>query len=233
MMVENGVDIWYFNKEKIGPVRDWMSFLSEDERSRVARFHFSHDQEAFALYHACKRIILSQYLSVSPHSVPILIGDNGKPFLQDNTLYFNLSHTKNLAVLAVTQLHSVGVDIESMDKKHEILSIAERFFHEKEVKALLSCLTFEDQTNCFYQLWTAKEALLKADGKGISAGLDIFYVCPNLLVDGSIMHSYSPEMTLIKLDCPDHYAASLAIMGETKAIEYRDITQILTEKFPC
>ncbi|MCD8499751.1 MAG: hypothetical protein LRY43_01205 [Gammaproteobacteria bacterium] len=127
-MVENGVDIWYFNKEKIGPVRDWMSFLSEDERSRAARFHFSHDQEAFALYHACKRMILSQYLSVSPHSVPILIGDHGKPFLQDNPLFFNLSHTKNIAVLAVTQWHPIGVDIEFIQEKPEILSIARRFF---------------------------------------------------------------------------------------------------------
>ena len=89
---------------------------------------------------------------------------------------FNVSHTRWMALIAVTQQHPVGIDVEWIDQKIQDREIAERFFSEKEATYLTS-LSPVDRTCQFFSYWTCKEAYLKMHGKGIAEGLGQSELC--------------------------------------------------------
>ncbi len=226
-LLENRIDVWYLDKNALLFLHDWESMLSNEEKKRADKFHFSHDQKAFTLYHACKRIILSNYLNIHPNEVKIQLNNNGKPFVTDNPIFFNLSHTKEMAVLATALATNIGIDLERVKSNNNLLSIAKRFFHPKEHQQLLEYNNIREQEIYFYRLWTAKEALLKATGKGLSGGLDAFYVDANDQKNGTIAHSYLPMITLTELECPEGFVGSLAIIGPKKSVQYFNVIQLL------
>ena len=96
--------------------------------------------------------------------------ENGKPYLQDYSLYFNLSHSGNYAVCAVSP-REVGVDIQEQ-KQVNLERLAKRFFSEEEQSFLKACANEKEQCKLFYQLWTRKEAYGKLTGEGIAAVID-------------------------------------------------------------
>ncbi len=210
------VDIWHLNKQFLLSFDyDWQSILQHDESLRADRFHFEEDKTSFIIYHACKRLILANYLKHPAKEIDFATHTHGKPFLPNSDLYFNLSHTKNMATIAVTQHHELGVDIEIIKNTDNFLQIAERFFHVHEYHELLNLDNAEQQLRHFYVLWTSKEAALKATGKGISNGLN------------KLCNEISDNITLLQLNCPRNYSASLAIMGPKKEVRYQDIRGIL------
>lgn len=95
---------------------------------------------------------------------------NGKPYLQDYPLYFNLSHSGNYVVCAVST-QEVGVDIQEY-KKADVKRLARRFFSGEEQSILMACANEKEQNELFYQLWTRKEAYGKLTGEGIAAVID-------------------------------------------------------------
>lgn len=95
---------------------------------------------------------------------------NGKPYLQDDPVYFNLSHSGNYAVCAVSS-REVGVDIQEY-KQADMERLARRFFSEEEQNALKACTNGEEQYKLFYRLWTRKEAYGKLTGEGIAAVIE-------------------------------------------------------------
>lgn len=214
--LNNNIDVWYFDKKKMLSISyDWKSVLSQEELERSQRFYFEEDRESFVIYHACSRLILSEYLGVYAKQIVIDTKPKGKPFLSSKEVYFNLSHSKDQAVFAVTKNTDIGIDIEFIKKTHDFLQIAERFFHQEEYKKLLSIDDPEEQRYNFYRLWTKKEALLKATGDGIAAGLD------------KLCHELCEKITILELKSPRNYIASLAILGEEKKICYQDIKTLL------
>ena len=95
---------------------------------------------------------------------------NGKPYLQDYPLYFNLSHSGNYVVCAVSA-REVGVDIQEY-KKTDVERLARRFFSEEEQGILMACTNEKEQCKLFFRLWTRKEAYGKLTGEGIAAVID-------------------------------------------------------------
>lgn len=222
--LNNTVDIWYLYKSQLLSLPfNWRKILSTEELSRADRFRFDEDKETFTIYHACKRIILAKYLKKLPHEIEISIRDTGKPFLKNNELFFNLSHTKNVAIFAVTLHTEIGVDIEYIKKTNNFLEIAKRFFHQNEYKKLKNMPDAEQQ-DYFYLAWTAKEAILKATGQGISAGLNSFWIAPHLSEKHLLTHSYPQNITLLRLNSPKNYLASLAILENQKMVRYQKFT---------
>jgi 4'-phosphopantetheinyl transferase len=96
--------------------------------------------------------------------------EQGKPYLLNSPLYFNLSHSGNFAALAVSAQGEIGIDIETI-RARNFLAIAERYYHTDELKQLLATPEAERE-QLFFKLWTLKEAFFKATGGGISTGLD-------------------------------------------------------------
>jgi len=166
------IHVWHFPLIlPSGREADWRAVLSAMERERSDKFAFPHLRERYVAAHASMRRLLGGYLRVDPASLAFDIAERGKPSLPGRPLHFNLSHTSDHGLLAVTRVGEVGVDIESVDRKLDRAGIAERFFSRAEADELAS-LPAELQPEGFCNLWTRKEAWLKATGVGISEGLD-------------------------------------------------------------
>ncbi len=118
--------------------------------------------------------VLAGYLAVDATDVALVEGTHGRPGLAgplDQSLGFNWSHSGGDALIAVGRHARPGIDLERLRHRPRILDIAERFFTPAEAAALRA-LSETARTRAFLELWTAKEAVLKATGRGIAFGLD-------------------------------------------------------------
>ncbi len=122
-------------------------------------------------YEELVRYLLGAYLGASAESLIFQRSRYGKPFLIDGgDLTFNLSHSGSGLIMALARNLAIGVDLECNHRKRPILKLAKRFFCEAEFQAL-SELAPQGQREAFLYLWTAKEAVLKAIGRGLAFGL--------------------------------------------------------------
>lgn len=168
---DSEVHVWYFSlRIPSGRAAGWNALLSPDEIDRAARFAFPHLRERYVAAHAILRRLLGAYLNVDPPTLRFKIAERGKPSLAGDPVHFNLSHTRDAGLFAVTRVGEIGVDMERLDRKVDRHGIAERFFSKFEAGEL-AALSEEDQAEGFCNLWTRKEGWLKATGVGISEGL--------------------------------------------------------------
>ncbi len=148
------------------------ALLSPDEAARADGYRFAKDRCRFIAARGFLRTLLGLYLHQLPQSLRFHYGPCGKPALapetSQNALHFNLSHAEDLALIAVTGVAGVGVDIERIDAYPQ--EVAERFFARSELDWLHEAPE-PDRSERFFQLWTRKEAVLKAQGVGLSGGL--------------------------------------------------------------
>ena len=151
------------------------NLISTVERDRAARFKFEKDRRLYTAAHAALRSILAGYLNVAPGDLEFEIGQRGKPRLAPtfsiDSLEFNLSHSSEVALIAVTREREIGVDVEHIKENFAFAEVAERYFTTREVSAIRA-LPQDLQRRAFYQCWTSKEAFLKAKGVGLSGELD-------------------------------------------------------------
>lgn len=118
------------------------------------------------------RRTLAGMLDVDRHALEFVRGAHGKPALaQPDAPQFNLSHSGTLTALALARDVEVGVDVERPRRARDVLPLAQRFFAPAET-AVLARLPAPAREAAFYALWTCKEAVLKALGRGIAFGLD-------------------------------------------------------------
>lgn len=153
--------------------------LSESEQTRATAFRFPHLTARYVASHAAMRAILSQYTGVPPEAIAFAASKAGKPVLAGEraarTPRFNLSHSHDLALLAVARLREVGVDIEYTRVGRARFDPLHGFFSRAECLALGALDPARLQDAC-YQCWTRKEAFLKARGDGLTLDLDAFDV---------------------------------------------------------
>jgi len=120
---------------------------------------------------AARARLLGVYASVSGNPL-IERGAHGKPYAPAlDGLEFNLSHAGHHALLAFARGQPLGVDLERCDRRPPPAELARRYFTRAEADAL-ERVPEELRQRCFLQLWTQKEAVLKALGRGLSFGLD-------------------------------------------------------------
>jgi 4'-phosphopantetheinyl transferase len=142
------------------------AMLSADERARMLRFMFVEHQQHYAITRGLLRQILSLYAGRSPHELVFTYSECGKPYVVCAPS-FNVSHSGNQFVCAVTPTHPIGVDIERVNHLEHMLNIARTCLTERELCHLLALPTAL-QRQTFYTYWTCKEAILKAQGCGLS-----------------------------------------------------------------
>jgi 4'-phosphopantetheinyl transferase len=140
------------------------SLLAADERDRALRYHFERHRERFIIGRGLLRTILGRCLGVNPAEIRFTYNPNGKPLLPE--LEFNLSHCEDLALIAVSRGSRVGVDLERVRVLEDAGELVARFFSPSEHAAYERLLPGE-QPQAFFNLWTRKEAWLKATGDGI------------------------------------------------------------------
>lgn len=148
--------------------------LSEGERKRARGFRFAEHRDRFIASHGILRILLSRYLRTDPAALEFSHSKHGKPFIAgrflDRKLDFNLAHSENLVVLAITHRRAIGIDIERVRPVDDLSELVARF--SKRERALFEDLASGKRLLAFFKLWTRKEAWLKATGEGIGRQLD-------------------------------------------------------------
>ncbi len=156
--------------------RSLRALLSEDECERADRFRFPSHRQRFIAARATLRKILGLYLDIHPKNIAFAYTEYNKPYLltPKTTLTFNVSHSNNIAVYVIANETAVGIDIEKTQHTYNP-DLAKRFFSTEENEAL-AALTPEEQVSEFYRLWSRKEALVKASGKGLTMPLNSFSV---------------------------------------------------------
>jgi 4'-phosphopantetheinyl transferase len=157
------------------------AILSPAERQRAARFFHERDRTAFVFSHGLMRCVLAARCGVEPSALSFDAGPSGKPFLSpgcrrhDADVSFNLSHSHGRALLAVSDGREVGVDIEAVSPRTNVLGIASSYFCGPELAAIRNAPPHL-LADTFFRYWSAKEAVLKAQGCGLGVPLDSFCV---------------------------------------------------------
>jgi 4'-phosphopantetheinyl transferase len=190
------VDIWFRPTATLdeAAIAEAESALSEDERVQFKRFHFAGDARDYAAAHSLLRRVLSRHDDREPRSWRFEKTPNGKPFLRDAGDFrasFSLSHTRGMVACVVAASADVGVDVESIDRDVDAAAIAARFFAPEEAAQLMT-LEPDARRDRFFDLWTLKEALVKALGTGMATALNrlAFTVDP----DGRVSLDAPPDI---------------------------------------
>lgn len=193
------------------------NLLSPDELARAGRFRMERDRTRFIACRGSLRTILAEELGEQPEKIAFRYAPEGKPYVAGSPLRFNVSHSQDLALIAVAWGREVGVDIESVRPDVADSGIAERFFSAGERQALAD-LAPEVRARAFFACWTRKEAYLKARGSGLSLPLDGFEVTvnpdlPPKLVRAPEGESEASSWRIEDLKVPMSYAAALVAEG--------------------
>jgi 4'-phosphopantetheinyl transferase len=170
----NQLHIWYipFNKNLVD-----YDILSSDELLRASEYKFNLHKYHFLVYRCALRKILSYYHDLHPKQLIFRYSSHGKPYVPNNPLsiQFNFSHSSGIAVLGITKYHPIGIDIELIKPLEDIKLISNQFLSELEHVSFL-ILPESERLESFYDIWTKKEAFIKAIGKGLSYQLNKFSV---------------------------------------------------------
>ncbi|HEX6464942.1 MAG TPA: 4'-phosphopantetheinyl transferase superfamily protein [Vicinamibacterales bacterium] len=204
------VHIWYRATESLDAdaVTAAAATLSHDERARTERLRMSHDRRDYVIAHDLVRRSLSRYAPVSADAWVFSTDALGKPTIKDSTLSFSLSHTRGLVACAIADGYRVGVDVESSSGARDVDGLAERYFSPSEVASLRGCPKGERGLR-FLELWTLKEAFLKAIGRGLSESLNA------ISIDFPDEHSMRFSLSG-PFDPRDWYLASFAPSRQTR-----------------
>jgi len=217
------VHLWVAALDQIGrQVRRFTCMLSDDERLRASRFHFEPDRQHFIAGRSLLRLILGAYLGVAPSRLEFCYGEYGKPALAaafgGNELQFNLSHSRGLALYALSRGRRIGVDVEYVRAIPEAEQITRHLFSTRERAAFLS-LPLAQRTIAFLNCWTRKEAYVKACGDGLGQGVGHIEVSlapgePAQLLAIDRDPRLAARWSLLKLTPAAGYVAALAAEGQ-------------------
>ncbi len=173
-LAEDEVHIWcaYLERSPL-EIIEFESILSEAEKTKANRFHFQRDRNHFIAARAILRNILSSYLHIPGETINFVYGKHGKPALSHplEHIKFNISHSKSLALYAISSHREVGIDIEFMRPMPDADKLAKRFFSPREYEIIKS-LEKDQKQQAFFNAWTRKEAFIKAIGKGLACHLN-------------------------------------------------------------
>ncbi len=173
--------VWRILLDAPHDVSGLRSLLPVEEQARADRFINAEHTRRFVVAYGVMRQILAGYLGATATELRFRMGAHGKPFLESplddaSVIEFNLSHSGNVALLAIARGRAVGVDVEEWDVRVQHLAVSERFFSPMERETLRTLDADGRVIEGFFAAWSRKEAYLKATGRGITRGLQHFDV---------------------------------------------------------
>ena len=218
--------------------------LSIEEQTKARRFFRDVHRRRYVVAHGMLREILTLYVAEPAESLRFADGEHGKPSLirepgQSNVgVEFNLSHSDDIALVAVALHRPLGVDLERWSEETEYLALAERFFSPAERDALRALAGDRASlTSGFFAAWTRKEAYLKATGEGITRGLHHFDVSlkpgqkARLLAD-RLDPSATERWAMQALGPATGYSAALVIAAPLRAVRLFDAASLRPGALP-
>jgi 4'-phosphopantetheinyl transferase len=194
------VQIWQVPLANSAPESAWR-ILAHDEIAAARRFHFDRDRDRYVSCRAELRRLLSSATSTPAEKIRLACHPYGKPYLAENPhgLRFNVSHSIDIALIAIAMNSEVGVDIERINPDVDHHALAARFFTPAE-RQFLATVDIAAQQEAFYHCWTRKEAWMKAVGCGLSRPLEQFDVASSLGNPITRVHQPQDRTTWLMLE---------------------------------
>lgn len=158
------VDVDYHSYRKY---KKCINILSCEESNKLLNLRVQKSKWEFVISRLALKILLSKYTGINVYNIDLSYNKYGKPFIKNNPLYFNLSHSNKKTVIVFCN-EEVGVDLEYIIKEITINDIAPLVLSSREQNMLLG-VTGLSKIRKFFEIWTKKEALLKAMGVGLGA----------------------------------------------------------------
>ena len=215
----DGIELWLVDGVGTDAQRSvLLDLLSEDERARASGFKVEDARASFVVSRGVLRTILGDTLACAPESLRFDEGEHGKPFLTgahaQSGVEFNVSHSGDVFLYAVSRGRVVGVDVERQKEGLDVEAIARRYFAPEEARRLLEQAPPEERVPNFYRCWTRKEAYLKARGTGLTTKLDAFEVTflpgvPPAMLRTEIDGDNARDWDVFDVPVPDGYVAAL------------------------
>lgn len=198
---EARIDLWQFSLGN--ELENTSQLLNSEEQARADRFYFNKHKRRFSTARAGMKIILARYLNMEPEHIEFTYNAHGKPeIINSAKLQFNLSHSEDLALLAVGKGFPIGVDVEKYSAR-PYKGIAKSLFSDQEYEEFIKVPRALIPT-IFFHVWSQKEAFIKASGLGLSYPTKEFSVPTSMptkqLVDDPLHHvtwqlrSFMPEI---------------------------------------
>ena len=209
------IQIWlaFFDREDCS---SYFHLLSEDEKARAARLMDLGTASRQIISRGILRLLIGRYSGMDPKQLSFNCSEFGKPFLTnpaDSGICFNLSHSGSLLLIAVVSGKQVGIDVEKNESKIDVSGIASIAFSAEEQSFLSRSI---DPVHDFYELWTAKEAILKSTGLGFSYPSNKFSVA---ISKGKVQEQKitndlpaGTDLSLISFSPVEGYSAAVAAM---------------------
>lgn len=201
--------------------------LMPDEIARAGRFRFPEHRARFVVAHGALRDILSRYLGVPAAQLAFSTNPYGKPALavpEHAWLQFNLSHSGDMVLFAVTRDRPIGIDVEQIIPPDNFPRLVEQFFSENEYRAFCA-LPEGKRAAAFFAGWTRKEAYVKALGVGVTLPLNQFDITMDpdeparLLADRRYPH-HVEAWSLLSFTPAPGYIAALAVEGSCEHVTF-------------
>lgn len=193
----SAVDLWFAPLHELrGRIAAYAMLLDPAEQERAARYRFDHDRERYIIGHGLLRELLGSYLNEDPAEVRMVRGEFGKPYIVGHPLHFNLSDTKDAVLIAIGRDHEIGADVETMNRTVDHRAVSEHYFTPEEIDDIMAT---HDQKRRFLELWTRKEAVLKASGVGIMDDLRV------LRVDSELNENTITHEAFVRMASPEYH----------------------------
>lgn len=192
-----------------------VKIVPQSELELAKRYSNSVYADTFLASRFALRKILSSFLNVDPRSLNLAYTKTGKPYLFDSDVNFNLAHSKDVLAVAFARGVQIGVDVECMDRDVDVVKMLSMLCSPAE-QILIEKIEPVRRRQLFIELWTKKEAILKASGSGLSQPMN--------------------ELNLTTNDSSDMDAGLTVKMGDTYwKVESRNILEKfkLSVAFEC
>jgi len=184
--MEEKIEVWLVDLDQHTKDEEfYFSILSDEEKARALRFVTKQLTSRYVISQGALRTILGKYTN---QKVEYTFGPYKKPYLANSSLQFNLSHSHDKALIAISD-EEVGVDIEKINRQVLEKNLETSLLSEQELK-IFESIPLDVRPEVFYFAWTNKEALLKLAGVGLYKPMTEFQVL--------LHHSDSPSMILFE-----------------------------------
>lgn len=199
------------------------TLLSNEEIERYLRLKVKDKQEQSICSRGILRIILGSYLDKNPANLQIQSTTDGKPYLDRSEIRFNLSHSGDILLCGLSQKSRIGIDIQQIYPITNLETIIKNYFSDNERKYLDS-QPVDQLKNNFFSIWTAKEAYLKAIGKGFQESPTEISTLPDeSLQDFHLDHPRSDQKsqgwTITSIEVDPEYKAAIAVNRKIEGIK--------------
>lgn len=229
------IDVWKIDlKSEDRNIFMHAQYLTSEENARAGKYVNGKKSREFIITRSVLRNVLGHVLNENPKYLDITYTRLGMPVLTPRSghpaVCFNVSHSYDLALIAVALDQPVGIDIEKIRNDIDHQGLSKRFFSENEYRNIME-YQGQDRLRAFFATWTRKESIVKAMGTGIASGLKSFDVSvgpdsPPELKETRWDNDVSADWILNTIDADDDYFACLANSGIDKTIRYWTVSTV-------